>query len=242
MNQQKRSAYLEALGIQEWRSRVSSSGQAVELTEENILPQKVPAQAPISEVTSSVGNLDWERLEKHVSSCTACELHQCRTQTVFGVGHRKAQLLIIGEAPGANEDKQGLPFVGRAGQLLDSMLRAIGLSREEVYIANILKCRPPNNRDPKPEESIKCTPFLQRQIDLIKPKVILGVGRIAAHNLLNTTESLGKLRGREHQYSPHNIPMYITYHPAYLLRSPREKRKAYEDLLRVKERLEKETA
>jgi uracil-DNA glycosylase family 4 len=166
-----------------------------------------------------------------VAACTKCELHRTRTQTVFGTGERHADLLIIGEAPGRDEDLRGEPFVGRAGQLLNAMLLAIGFQREQVYIANILKCRPPNNRDPRIEEAAACSPYLQAQIELIRPKVILALGRIAAHNLLNTDDSLGALRGRRHNYA--GVPLIVSYHPAYLLRSPSEKRKSWQDLKTV---------
>src|SRR3990167_11394490 len=165
----------------------------------------------------------WESLQQAVIHCTACGLDKTRTQTVFGVGNRNAKLMIIGEAPGFYEDQKGEPFVGRAGQLLDAMLAAIGLDRNHVYIANILKCRPPNNRDPLPEEVKQCTPFLTKQIALIQPVLLLAVGRIAAHFLLDTKSPLGSLRNKIHQYGPLNMPLIITYHPAYLLRNPRDK-------------------
>lgn len=181
-------------------------------------------------MTGNATTMDWETLERTVLSCTRCALHQTRTQAVFGVGNRQAQWMVIGEAPGADEDRQGEPFVGRAGQLLNSMLKAIGLAREEVYIANVLKCRPPANRDPLPEEAATCEPYLKRQIELIKPRIILAVGRIAAQNLLKTDTKIGALRGKRHVYPGTDIPLVVTYHPAYLLRSPLEKRKAWEDL------------
>ena len=149
---------------------------------------------------------------------------------MFGVGDKNADWLVIGEAPGKDEDLQGEPFVGRAGQLLNAMLLAAGLQREQVYIANILKCRPPNNRDPRPEEVVRCEPYLLRQIALIQPKLILAVGRIAAQNLLKTETPIGKLRGKVHLLGNTGIPVIATYHPAYLLRSPQEKRKAWQDL------------
>ncbi len=160
-----------------------------------------------------------------MAQCHACGLEKGRTQTVFGIGNRQANLMIIGEAPGFYEDQQGEPFVGRAGQLLNAMLAAIGLSRESVYIANILKCRPPNNRDPLPDEVALCTPFLQKQIALIKPQLLLAVGRIAAHYLLETKTSLNQLRGKIHSYGQFDTPLIITYHPAYLLRNPADKAK-----------------
>lgn len=172
-------------------------------------------------------------LNKRILTCTACELHKTRTQAVCGVGQLSADILVVGEAPGADEDKQGEPFVGRAGQLLNEMLRAIGHTREQVFIANILKCRPPQNRDPRPEEVRQCLPFLQAQIELIKPRLIVVVGRIAAHNLLGVETPIGKLRGRVHYFGESRIPVVVTYHPAYLLRSPGQKSKSWQDLLLV---------
>ena len=172
----------------------------------------------------------WRDLRQRVAKCQQCELHRGRTQTVFGVGDQHADWLIIGEAPGVEEDKQGEPFVGRAGKLLNSMLFAVGLQREQVFIANILKCRPPNNRDPKPEEANACSSYLRKQIDLLQPKIILAVGRIAAQNLMKTETPIGKMRGQRYQYADTGIPVVVTYHPAYLLRSPREKRKVWQDL------------
>jgi DNA polymerase len=157
-------------------------------------------------------------------------LHAGRRQAVFGVGNHDADWLVIGEAPGAEEDARGEPFVGRAGALLNAMLRAIALPRESVYIANVLKCRPPGNRDPRPEEVVTCLPYLRRQIELVAPRIILAVGRIAAQTLLGTDAPLGKLRGRVHRFGTGQVPLIVTYHPAYLLRTPREKRKAWEDL------------
>lgn len=195
------------------------------------------APAIIAEKNTGI-NLDGQTLESLkacVSVCTLCTLHKTRTQTVFGVGNPQASLLVIGEGPGANEDLQGEPFVGRAGKLLDNMLLSIGLKREQIYIANIVKCRPPGNRDPLPEETASCTPYLQKQIELINPDVILAVGKIAAHYLLNSQSPLNRLRGNWHTYR--NKPLLITYHPAYLLRSPKEKTKAYSDLLMLRQRL-----
>lgn len=172
----------------------------------------------------------WDTLKQTVSACTACSLHESRTQTVFGVGNTQAKLMIIGEAPGFNEDKQGEPFVGRAGQLLTAMLKAMQLTRDDVYIANILKCRPPENRDPKAEEVALCTGFLDQQIALVKPQLMLAVGRIAAHYLLKTKATLESMRNQLHHYHQGNTPLIITYHPAYLLRSPADKKKAFLDL------------
>jgi DNA polymerase len=172
--------------------------------------------------------MDWTDLTAAVKGCTICGLRAGCTQTVFGVGESQAKWFVVGEAPGAEEDRQGEPFVGRAGQLLNSMIGAIGLKREQVYIANILKCRPPNNRDPKPEEAELCRPYLERQLALVKPQIILAVGRIAAQNLLHTDTTIGRLRGTVHKLG--ETPVVVTYHPAYLLRSPSEKRKAWDDL------------
>lgn len=207
-----RAAYLAALGITDWRLRQ---------------PLAVPVPVPVSPVSTADS---WGQVESEVAACTRCELHQCRNRTVFGVGDRSARWLIVGEAPGAEEDLQGEPFVGRAGNLLNAMLRAIGLAREEVFIANVLKCRPPDNRDPRPEEVAQCLPYLERQIALLQPRIMLAVGRIAAQNLLATDTPIGKLRGRQHAFGAANTPLVVTYHPAYLLRSPGEKRKAWEDL------------
>ena len=172
----------------------------------------------------------WIELKQAVPACTACGLHKTRTQTVFGVGDEQADWLFIGEAPGAEEDRLGEPFVGQAGKLLDNMLAAIGLDRaENVYICNVLKCRPPGNRNPEPEEVAKCTPHLTKQIALIEPKLIVAMGRFAAQTLLNTDASIASLRGRLHQYS--GLPLIVTYHPAYLLRNLPDKAKAWEDLV-----------
>lgn len=171
-------------------------------------------------------------LKQCVAACQRCRLSKTRTQTVFGIGNEQADIMIIGEAPGFHEDQEGEPFVGRAGQLLNAMLSAIGLTREQVFIANIIKCRPPNNRDPLADEVEACTEYLVQQIDFIKPKVICALGRISAHYLLKTEEALGKLREQEHHYQ--SIPLIVTYHPAYLLRNPIDKKKTYQDLLTLK--------
>ena len=206
--------YLEAMGIPVWTLR------------HRMHPEDVGSSGE----QGSIARMDWSVLSEAVSVCTACELHRSRTHTVFGTGDVHAQWMVIGEAPGADEDRQGEPFVGRAGRLLNAMLQAIGLRREQVYIANILKCRPPNNRDPRPEEVDCCEPFLHRQIQLVAPRVILAVGRIAAQNLLKTVTPIGRLRGQRHHLPGSQIPVVVTYHPAYLLRSPQQKRRAWEDL------------
>jgi len=172
----------------------------------------------------------WIPLKAAVSGCTRCALHQARTQTVFGVGDENADWMLIGEAPGAEEDRLGDPFVGQAGKLLDNMLAAVGLSRREnVYIANVLKCRPPGNRNPSPDEVEKCSPHLLQQIALIQPKLIVAMGRFAAQTLLKTDASISSLRGRLHSYA--GVPLIVTYHPAYLLRTLEDKAKAWEDLV-----------
>ena len=202
----RRRHYLAALGIEEWlpRPRAAAPG--------------VPTSA-------------WEQLSDEVSRCTRCDLHRTRTRAVLGVGDRHAQWLVVGEAPGAEEDRQGEPFVGRAGQLLDAMLRAIGLARgHNVYIANILKSRPPGNRDPDPAEVAACLPYLERQIELIRPRLILAVGRIAMQNLLGTQAPLGRMRGQVFEFGRLKTALIVTYHPAYLLRKPEDKRKTWEDL------------
>jgi len=219
----QRDAYLEALGIDRWVSRHATPASPLPAIAARV-PDAVPVPLPPDALS------DWGVLRERVAACTACDLCMTRTQTVFGVGNTRADWLVIGEAPGAEEDRQGEPFVGRAGQLLNAMLLAIGLPRETVFIANILKCRPPGNRDPKPEEVSRCRPFLAAQIGLLKPKVILVVGRIAAQTLLATDAPLARLRGKLHHYGEAKTPLVITYHPAYLLRTPSDKRKAWEDL------------
>lgn len=183
--------------------------------------------------TSSKKNL--AQLATVVAACTRCPLYQTRTQTVFARGNPQARLMVIGEAPGFYEDQQGLPFVGKAGALLNKMLSSIGLTGEDVYIANVLKCRPPNNRDPMPEEISQCSGYLSEQIEMIAPKLILAVGRFSGQFLLNATMPLNKMRGKLHKYQ--GTPVLVSYHPAYLLRNPRDKKQAYKDLLSIKELL-----
>ena len=179
----------------------------------------------------------WIPLKSAVSGCTQCGLHNTRTQTVFGVGDENAEWMLIGEAPGAEEDRLGDPFVGQAGKLLDNMLAALGLSRRRnVYIANVLKCRPPGNRNPEPAEVAKCTPYLLKQIELVRPKLILAMGRFAAQTLLNTDAAVGSLRGRVHRYA--GVALVVTYHPAYLLRNLPDKAKAWEDLVFARKTLQ----
>jgi len=178
---------------------------------------------------SGIELMEWDALEQAVAACRACKLCEGRRNTVFGVGDRQADWLIVGEAPGENEDLQGEPFVGQAGKLLDNMLKALGLDRrQKVYIANVLKCRPPGNRNPEPQEVAQCEPFLRRQVQLLQPRIILAMGRFAVQSLLGSSEPIGKLRGRRHEYM--GVPVVVTYHPAYLLRNLPDKAKAWSDL------------
>jgi uracil-DNA glycosylase family 4 len=219
MNNGLRDEYLEAMGIQQWVARDSVDAD----------PPDDAMFAP-EPVDAGNGLPGWQELEVQVAACTKCALHESRTQTVFGVGSKNADWLIIGEAPGADEDQQGEPFVGRAGQLLNEMLFAAGFQRSDVYVANILKCRPPGNRNPSAAEVACCQGYLDQQIGLLNPKLILAVGGVAAHNLLQTTTPVGHLRGEIHYYGERKTPVIVTYHPAYLLRSPREKCKVWTDL------------
>jgi DNA polymerase len=230
----QRAQYLDALGIDRYvRRQAAPRAQA---------PTAIPTSPPPPRDSAAVHaapevDARWAPLAAEVSACTLCGLSAGRTQTVFGVGNAQAELLVVGEAPGAEEDRQGEPFVGRAGQLLNSMLRAMRAPRETVYIANVLKCRPPGNRDPAPDEVRSCLPYLQRQIDLIQPRLMLAVGRIAAQSLLATDTPIGKLRGAVHRFGTRGTPLIVTYHPAYLLRSPSEKRKSWTDLRFVQREL-----
>jgi uracil-DNA glycosylase len=232
MEQSRRNEYLAAMGIEQWVKRERASVVTASQDTGNAVHAVTATTAAGNAVEkgADVSALEWPELESRVACCTRCVLHETRTRTVFGTGNRAADWLVIGEAPGADEDRQGEPFVGRAGQLLTAMLAATGCRREEVYITNILKCRPPGNRDPLPAEVACCHDYLERQIELVGPALILVVGRIAAHNLLQTDLPIGRLRGRVHRYGKSGIPLVVTYHPAYLLRSPLEKRKSWEDL------------
>ena len=249
----RRSRMLEALGVStEWTLRGAAPAglEAVEVAaaepvavevevDSFVAAESVPVRGepPVMHALSDtaapraqrIAAFDWAQLEAAVSNCTSCKLCERRTNTVFGVGDREAEWMLIGEAPGEQEDKQGEPFVGQAGKLLDSMLRSIGLSREKgVFIANVLKCRPPGNRDPEPDEAAMCDPYLKRQIALVKPRIIVVLGRIAAQNLLQTQTPVGKLRGKVHEVE--GVPVVVTYHPAYLLRTLTDKARAWEDL------------
>jgi uracil-DNA glycosylase len=250
MNSELRREYLAALGLKSWRLRATAASGSSPVTEvfaaavegsaasshpiaatPTVTSTAAPAATPpIAASAGREAGVDWPELRARVAACTRCGLSATRTQTVFGVGNLHAEWLIVGEAPGADEDRKGEPFVGRAGQLLNSMLRAVGLAREQVYIANVLKCRPPGNRDPNPTEAAECLPYLERQISLLKPKIMLAVGRIAAQNLLHTGKTLGSLRQQVHRFGASSVPLIVTYHPGYLLRTPADKRKTWEDL------------
>jgi uracil-DNA glycosylase family 4 len=227
MNEPARQEYLSALGLTRWTLRNAPPALRAPAATVEAMAEVVPLRA---DGAGREAGLDWTELRAKVAACTRCSLSATRTQTVFGVGDASAQWLIVGEAPGADEDRLGEPFVGRAGQLLNSMLRAIGLAREQVFIANVLKCRPPGNRDPNPNEAAECLPYLEQQIALLKPKIMLAVGRIAAQNLLGTEKTLGSLRQQTHRFGDTQLPLVVTFHPAYLLRTPGDKRKAWEDL------------
>lgn len=234
----RQAAYLDALGVTRYARRAPP--QAVVSRPPVDPPPQAAAvveaprpAAPVRSVPATPATdpaAAWQALHAQIAACTACGLSRSRSHTVPGVGDREADWMVIGEAPGAEEDARGEPFVGPAGKLLDAMLQAVGRSRRRgVYITNIVKCRPPNNRDPAPQEAQACAGFLQRQIALVRPKLILAVGKVAAHNLLERDDPVGRLRGRVWQWQG-RVPVVVTYHPAYLLRSPLEKRKAWDDL------------
>lgn len=216
MDNATRLQYLEAMGIDVWVPRAFAD------CEQTPAPEVIADNAPPEPINS------WVALQTEVANCTRCGLCESRTQTVFGSGKAQADWMVIGEAPGQSEDQQGLPFVGNAGQLLTEMLRAIGLDRESVFITNVVKCRPPGNRKPKPNEIRACNEYLQQQLAFVKPKIILAVGLVAAQTLLKTDEPLAKLRGKVHILN--DTPVVAVYHPAYLLRSLSDKRKAWLDL------------
>lgn len=224
----RRGEILKELGLTPlWRSRENVVAQALPPASS----QHVDVGTPVGtdERHTQILRMDWSQLKASVAGCTACPLHQTRAHTVFGVGDENADWLLVGEGPGAEEDAKGEPFVGPAGQLLDNMLAAIKLKRgQNVYIANVVKCRPPGNRNPDHEEAQQCDPYLARQIELIKPKLIVVLGKVAAQNLLHTDATVASLRGKLHAYQ--GIPLIVTYHPAYLLRSLADKSKAWQDL------------
>ena len=240
MNRRERQrGLLRKMGVDVWTLRGGGVEVAGEQPVQAEAGEPTPPEAPVDDAAQSDESPEsLDRVEQAVSVCRKCELHQTRTNTVFGCGNPEANWLFIGEAPGHNEDLQGQPFVGRAGKLLDMMLAALGMKREQVFIANVLKCRPPDNRDPLPGEIEQCEPYLHQQLALIKPKVIVALGRVSAQSLLKTTAPLGKLRNQTHHYGPRNIPLIATYHPAYLLRSPGQKAAAWEDLWQAREIVE----
>ena len=242
-----RSRVLDELGLgPEWvrrdRAVVSSAGApllSVADAGDHVVPGA--AVADPDERTESILRMDWAQLKASVAGCTACDLSRTRNRTVVGVGDEAANWLFVGEAPGADEDAQGEPFVGQAGRLLDNMLAAIGLARgADVYIANIVKCRPPGNRNPDAVEASCCGPYLQRQIELLRPRLIVALGKIAAANLLGRESTIAALRGQVHSYR--GIPLIVTYHPSYLLRSLADKALAWEDLCFAVETMRRLTA
>ena len=234
--------YLKHLGIEPCvpHDYVQPAAQATPQTpDSSVVPVQKPdkAKTDIAQTTAqrreqgdNPVSSQWQTLTREVVDCRKCVLHKTRTQTVFGVGDRQAQWMFIGEAPGLDEDRKGEPFVGRAGQLLTKMLKAIGFDRREVYIANIVKCRPPDNRNPRLEEVVQCLSYLQRQIQLIQPEIIVLLGGVAATSLLKVQTPVSRLRGHIHHITGSDAPVIVTYHPAYLLRSPHQKAAAWEDL------------
>jgi uracil-DNA glycosylase len=240
---ERQRALLGAMGLRVWQPPAPAvPAEPAAVAEPEPMPAAAPepapprvAATPAVVVPSTLSHLGWPELRAAVAECRACGLCESRTQTVFGVGHVEADWMIVGEAPGEQEDLKGEPFVGPAGQLLDAMLRALGVSRaadgppaDRAFIANTLKCRPPRNRNPAPDEMAKCEPFLVRQIELVQPRIILAMGRFAVQALLRSSEPVGKLRGRVHRYQ--GVPLVVTYHPAYLLRTLADKARAWEDL------------
>ena len=231
---ERQHAMLRAMGVRVWSAAVAAPAVAAE--EAAPLPVEQAVDAPSDTRAATIAALDWPALRDTVASCRACGLCEARTQTVFGVGGPHAQWMVVGEAPGQQEDQRGEPFVGAAGKLLDQMLAAVGVTRDpsqndparQAYIANTLKCRPPQNRNPAPEELAACEPFLMRQIALVQPRVILAMGRFAVQALLRTDDPIGRLRGRVHRYQ--GVPLVVTYHPAYLLRNLPDKARAWDDL------------
>ena len=251
MDPARRPRYLKALGIEAWQRRgadvaatapvipepaaalaasplLQPAAAAVPVVEVRA-PQ--PAEAPRAPIVAAAG---WDELQAQVASCTRCRLCETRTKTVFGVGPLRSPLMVVGEGPGADEDAQGEPFVGRAGKLLDEMLRALGRARKsDTKISNVGNCRPPRNSEPAEDEAESCRPFLEQQLKTIKPKLIVALGRVAAQRLLVTDTPIGKMRGQTYQWGPDQTPLMVTYHPAYLLRNPGEKAKSWEDLKRI---------
>ena len=243
-------AHLDAIGIPVWVRRTEArAARHVDVPAATAGPEAATIPAAVAEhvdvapatagpeAAAAPAARALEAIDAEVRACRQCALHQTRTRTVFGAGSPSAACMFIGEAPGAEEDRRGEPFVGRAGVLLDAMLAAIGLKREEVYIANIVKCRPPRNRDPHTDEIVACSAYLRRQIEAISPRLLVAIGRVAAQSLLSTTKPIGRLRGHVHHHAGDGLPVLVTYHPAYLLRSPLEKRKVWDDLVRLRSML-----
>ena len=230
LTQAQRFETLEAMGIQTWRAR-GSEGVAESTTATEAVTESA---AVIPSERELPGN--WPELRHAVKRCTQCRLHETRTQSVFGVGDESARLMVVGEGPGAEEDRTGEPFVGRAGKMLDAMVKAINIAREQVFIANVVKCRPPQNRDPRADEVEACSGYLRAQVSHVRPDLLLAVGRVAAQHLLGSTEPLGNMRGRD-ELEAVGIPVIVTYHPAYLLRTPSQKGRAWSDLKRVRHAL-----
>ena len=240
----RRDLMLEEMGLTPiWRlRRQEPNGEPAAAVDSPVTPHQSRGTSHATPVTdagdrrSTIMTLDWDSLKARVAGCTDCPLHAKRNKTVFGVGDENADWLFVGEGPGADEDAQGEPFVGQAGKLLDSMLAAISLKRgANVYIANVVKCRPPGNRNPAPGEALACEPYLHRQIELIRPRLIVALGKVAVSNLLATDASIASLRGRLHQYR--GIPLIVTYHPAFLLRDPSKKSETWSDLKMLLARL-----
>jgi uracil-DNA glycosylase len=244
-------AMLDLMGVRVWQPQPPLPLQSFELEAAIDVAQKVSLSQVLSHsqdkaqsisVQPSIATMEWAALRGAVKNCTACTLCSHRQQTVFGIGHEQAHCMVVGEAPGEQEDLKGEPFVGKSGQLLDNMLRAVGLSRapggphQQVYIANTVKCRPPSNRNPDAAELAQCSPYLLRQVALVRPRVIVAMGRFAVQSLLRSTEPLGRLRGRLHAFE--GVPLVVTYHPAYLLRNPEDKARAWSDLCLARNVLE----
>lgn len=238
LDEVSRLQYLKAMGIQPWFSKSADNinvKDPLTVVEAEIIPQQQkPVDLSVGDIKADadISSMDWLQLQQAVSQCQLCELHTVRTQTVFGTGYAHADLFIVGDAPDEDDDLKGQPFVGQVEFLLDAMLKAIGLNRQQVFISNVLKCRTPDDRNPHTSETVCCDGYLQRQIELIQPKIILAFGRVAAHHLLLSQDALATLRGRTHSYN--GIPLIVSYHPAYLIRKPVEKRKSWQDLLKVK--------
>lgn len=230
----QRKQILEEMGIDVWSLRDKAGVTDISLSNQSQAAETAPQSLPVN--TESGEN--WSALQQNVQSCQACKLAKSRTQTVFGSGNSSAELMLIGEAPGAEEDRQGLPFVGKAGKLLDAMLHAIHMNREQVFICNVLKCRPPNNRDPQPDEVEACESFLTAQIETIKPRVILALGSFSGHCLLETDLPMYKMRENMNVLPGTETPVVVTYHPASLLRNPEQKAESWFDLCKVNAMLE----